>query len=116
MCEVRLWVPDEGGRSPVTHPSLPYKNLPNPIPPNTNHQSPIPTPRHITHPLPPHRPMTNNILRTNPLLQAPEPDTRVVARAHRLPAILRKGEGGDGGGVREHGVGALACERDKTSV
>ena len=55
--------------------------------------------------------MADDILGTDTLLQAPEADTGVVAGGDGFAAVLGEGQGGDSGGVGEHVVGALACDR-----
>ena len=51
--------------------------------------------------------MRYDILRADALFEAPEADTRVVAGGDGFAAVLGEAEGGDGGWVGEHGVGAL---------
>lgn len=88
---------------------LPHKNLPNPISTSTNHQPAVATPRDTADAFAAHRPMADDILGTDTLLQAPEADTSVMAGGDGFAAVLGEGEGGDGGGVREHVVRTLAC-------
>jgi hypothetical protein len=89
------------------HIKSPRKNLHHAIPTTTNHPPAILAPYNSTHALAPHQPVGRNLLRAGPFLQAPEPETGVVARADEFPAVGREREGRDGGGVGEHVVCAL---------
>lgn len=86
------------------------KHLHNPITTRTNHKPPITAPANIAHPFSPHGAVRHNILRTDPLLQTPEADTRVMTRGNGFAAVLREAESRDRGRVGEHGVGALTCK------
>jgi len=90
---------------------LSCKNFRHSISTGADDKSAIATPGHATHAFASHSPMTHDILRTDPFLERPESYTRVVTRAHSFPAILGERQGGDGGGVCEHGVCALTCHQ-----
>lgn len=86
---------------------LPRKNLHHSIPTPTDNPAAILAPHDGTHPLAPHKSMTREFLDATPLFKAPEPEASVVAGGDEFPAVGGEGEGGDGGGVGEHGVGTL---------
>ena len=89
------------------HPS-PGKNLDNAIAATTNNPPAVLAPDNGTNTLTTHDAMARDILDTRPLLERPEAETGIVARGDEFAAVGRKGESGDGGGVGEHVVGALA--------
>ncbi len=53
--------------------------------------------------------MTRDFLAAGAFFQRPEAQAGVVAGGDEFGARGGEGEGGDGGGVGEHAVGALAC-------
>lgn len=85
------------------------KDLHHPIPTRRNDEPTILAPLNIAHALTAHRAMRHDFLRANALLQRPEADAGVVAGRHGFAAVFGEREGGDGRGVREHVVRALAC-------
>lgn len=87
----------------------PRKNLNNPIPTGADDQSAVLAPRNVADAFAAHGPVADEVLRADALLERPDADAGVVAGGHGLAAVLGEGEGGDGGGVGEHGVRALTC-------
>jgi len=87
---------------------LPRKDLHHPIPAATYNPAAILAPHDSTDPFSSHKSMAREFLDATPLFEAPEPEAGVVAGGDEFPAVRGKGEGGDGGGVGEHGVSALA--------
>jgi hypothetical protein len=83
------------------------KDLDNTIAACTYDKPAILTPGNVADTLAPHRPVGDDVLGADTLFQRPESDTCVVAGGNSFPAIFGEGEGGDCGGVGEHGVSCL---------
>lgn len=88
--------------------NLPRENLNNAIAPRRDDIPSIMAPNDRADALAAHGPVRRDVLGADALVEGPEADTRVVASRDGLPAIFAQRERGDGGGVREHGVCALA--------
>ena len=56
-----------------------------------------------------HNAVAGNFLCATPLFQGPEAEARVVAGGNKLTSVGREGQGRDGGRMRKHRVGTLAC-------
>jgi hypothetical protein len=66
------------------------------------------TPHNAAHAFAAHDAVRGDFLRADALVERPEADGSVVTGGHGFSSVFAEGEGGDGGGVGEHLVGALA--------
>lgn len=86
------------------------ENFHNTISARADDQPAIAAPANIANTFTSHGPVGDDVLRANSLLQRPETYACVVPGGNGFAAVLGEAEGGYGGGVGEHGVGALAWE------
>ena len=97
---------------PAMHPTylrvLPCKYLDDSIATAADHPATVLAPDHGAYPLSAHDAMAGDLLRARALLERPEAQAGVVARADKLPAVRAKRETRDRSRVGEHVVGALA--------
>lgn len=85
------------------------ENLDDSITAATNNPPPILAPHDGANALAAHEAMAGEFLHAGALLERPEAQTGVVAGGDEFAAVGGEREGGDGGGVCEHVVGALTC-------
>ena len=72
-----------------------------------NDEAPILAPHDAAHALAAHDAVCRNFLCADALVERPEADRGIVPCGDGFAAVFADGEGGDGGGVGEHVVGAL---------
>jgi hypothetical protein len=105
------------GRKAFLHQHLPpilttttraRKNLDDAIAAAANDPPPILAPDDAADALAAHESVAGDFLRAGSFLERPEAEAGVVAGGDEFGARRGEGEGGDGGGVGEHAVGALA--------
>lgn len=90
-------------------PILSRENLDHAVATTAHDPFTILTPDARAHALAAHDAVARDFLDARALLQAPEPQGRVMARADELPPFGAKRQAGNGVGMREHVVRALAC-------
>lgn len=97
----------DNSSSPVLS-HIPRKDLHYSITTRTNHPSIIFSPRYSAYTLTTHQSVGGNLLNASPFLETPEAKGGVVAGGDEFATIVRQGQSGDGGGMGEHIIGALA--------
>ena len=88
---------------------LPGKDLDDAIAAGGDYEAAVLTPHHAADTLATHDAVRGDLLRANAFVERPETDRGVVTRRDGFTSVFAEGQGGDGGGVGQHAISALAC-------